>query len=72
VRGEASKRPWGATELPGPKVSKLVMVIPPFLNPDKKYINPYYWVDDHPGDHPLLYGKTKRLDPGAYKTPPEN
>ena len=26
------------------------------------YINPYYWVDDHP----LLYGNNGSLDPGTY------
>ena len=26
-----------------------------------KYINPYYWVDDHP----LLYGNNGSLDPGT-------
>ena len=26
------------------------------------YINPYYWVDDHP----LLYGNIGSLDPGSY------
>ncbi len=29
------------------------------------YINPYYWVDDHP----LLYGNSGSLDPGTYKEP---
>ncbi len=35
-------------------------------NPYKSYngyINPYYWVDDHP----LLYGNHGSLDPGTYK-----
>ena len=27
------------------------------------YINPYYWVDDHP----LLYGNNESLDPGKYR-----
>ena len=31
-------------------------------NPCNGYINPYYWVDDHP----LLYGNTRSLDPGTY------
>ena len=31
-------------------------------NPYNGYINPYYWVDDHP----LLYGKNGSLDPGTY------
>ena len=28
------------------------------------YINPYYWVDDHP----LLYGNNGSLDPGTHGT----
>ncbi len=32
-------------------------------NPYNGYINPYYWVDDHP----LLYGNNGSLDPGTYK-----
>ena len=31
-------------------------------NPCNGYINPYYWVDDHP----LLYGNNGSLDPGTY------
>ena len=31
-------------------------------NPYDAYINPYYWVDDHP----LLYGNKGSLDPGTY------
>ncbi len=31
-------------------------------NPYDGYINPYYWVDDHP----LLYGYNGSLDPGTY------
>ena len=31
-------------------------------NPYNWYINPYYWVDDHP----LLYGNNGSLDPGTY------
>ena len=39
------------------------MVIPLFnRNPYNGYINPYYWVDDHP----LLYGNNGSLDPGTY------
>ena len=30
-------------------------------NPYNRYINPYYWVDDHP----LLYGNNGSLDPGT-------
>ncbi len=37
--------------------------LPPFnRNPYNGYINPYYWVDDHP----LLYGNNGSLDPGTY------
>ena len=36
---------------------------PTFIrNPYNGYINPYYWVDDHP----LLYGNNGSLDPGTY------
>ena len=39
------------------------MVIPPLIgNPYNGYINPYYWVDDHP----LLYGNNGSLDHGTY------
>ncbi len=31
-------------------------------NPYNGYINPYYWVDDHP----LLYGNNGSLDHGTY------
>ena len=31
-------------------------------NPYNGYINPYYWVDDHP----LLYRNNGSLDPGTY------
>ena len=31
-------------------------------NPYNGYINPYYWVDDHP----LLCGNNGSLDPGTY------
>ena len=45
------------------KIAILGMVIPPFnRNPYNGYINPYYWVDDHP----LLYGNNWSLDPGTY------
>ena len=38
---------------PGSKLVVLGMAIPPLIgNPYNGYINPYYWVDDHP----LLYG----------------
>ena len=39
------------------------MVIQPLIgNPYNGYINPYYWVDDHP----LLYGNNGSLDPSTY------
>ena len=31
-------------------------------NPYNGYVNPYYWVDDHP----LLYGNNGSLDPSTY------
>ena len=47
----------------GQKSRFLGMVIPPLIgNPYNGYINPYYWVDDHP----LLYGNSGSLDPGTY------
>ena len=50
------------TNVPWSKVAILGMVIPPFdRNPYNGYINPYYWVDDHP----LLYGNNGSLDPGT-------
>ena len=48
---------------PGSKLVVLGMVIPPLIgNPYNGYINPYYWVDDHP----LLYGNNGSLDPSTY------
>ena len=48
---------------PGSKLLVLGMVIPPLIgNPYNGYINPYYWVDDHP----LLYGNNGSLDPSTY------
>ena len=45
---------------PGSKLLVLGMVIQPLIgNPYNGYINPYYWVDDHP----LLYGNIGSLDP---------
>ena len=42
---------------PGSKLLVLGMVIQPLIgNPYNGYINPYYWVDDHP----LLYGKNNK------------
>ena len=38
------------------------MVIQPLIgNPYNGYINPYYWVDDHP----LLYGNNGSFDPST-------
>ncbi len=46
----------------GSKLLVLGMVIQPLIgNPYNGYINPYYWVDDHP----LLYGNNGSLDPGT-------
>ena len=47
---------------PGSKLLVLGMVIQPLIgNPYNGYINPYYWVDDHP----LLYGNNGSLDPST-------
>ena len=47
---------------PGSKLVVLGMVIPPLIgNPYNGYLNPYYWVDDHP-----LYGNNGSLDPSTY------
>ena len=45
-------------------VAILGMVIPPLIGIliYNGYINPYYWVDDHP----LLYGNNGSLDPGTF------
>ena len=49
----------------GSKLLVLGMVIQPLIgNPYNGYINPYYWVDDHPP----LYGNNGSLDPGTYGT----
>ena len=49
---------------PGSKLLVLGMVIQPLIgNPYNGYINPYYWVDDHP----LLYGNNGSLDPGTFR-----
>ena len=49
--------------VPWSKVAILGMVIPPVIeNPYNGYVNPYYWVDDHP----LLYGNNGSLDPIAH------
>ena len=48
---------------PGSKLLVLGMVIQPLIgNPYNGYINPYYWVDDHP----LLYGNNVSLDPSTH------
>ena len=64
-RGNTSRNGWIFSHIPCEPGSKLVvlgMVIPPFnRNPYNGYINPYYWVDDHP----LLYGNNGSLDPGT-------
>ena len=53
----------GLVYVPWSKVAILGMVIPPLIgNPYNGYINPYYWVDDHP----LLYGNNGSLDPSTY------
>ena len=47
---------------PGSKLAVLGMAIPPLIgNPYNGYINPYYWVDDHP----RLYGNNGSLDPST-------
>ena len=49
---------------PGSKLLVLGMVIQPLIgNPYNGYINPYYWVDDHP----LLYGNNGSLDPSTHE-----
>ena len=53
--------------MPWSKVAILGMVIQPLIgNPYNGYINPYYWVDDHP----LLYGNNGSLDPRKYRDLP--
>ena len=50
---------------PGSKLLVLGMVIQPLIgNPYNGYINPYYWVDDHP----LLYGNNGSLDPSTHES----
>ncbi len=52
---------------PGSKLVVLGMAIPPLIgNPCSGYINPYYWVDDHP----LLYGNNGSLDPSTNQKSP--
>ena len=49
---------------PGSKLLVLGMVIQPLIGIlIMGYINPYYWVDDHP----LLYGNNESLDLGTYR-----
>ena len=50
--------------VPGSKLPMLGMVISPLYNRNRYngYINPYYWVDDHP----LLYGNNGSLDPSTH------
>ena len=53
-----------STYVPWSKVAILGMVIQPLIgNPYNGYINPYYWVDDHP----LLYANNGSLDPSTYQ-----
>ena len=61
----STKLKWMSLHIyvPGSKLPILGMVIQPLVgNPYNGYINPYYWVDDHP----LLYGNNGSLDPGTY------
>ena len=54
----------GRVNVPGSKKKHLVLSDghPPSIgNPYNGYINPYYWVDDHP----LLYGRNGSLDPST-------
>ena len=59
-------RVYGSSILcvPGSKLLILGMVIPPLIgHPYNGYINPYYWVDDHP----LTQGTNGSLDPSTCK-----
>ena len=48
---------------PGSNLFVMGMVIQPLIgNLYNGYINPYYWVDDHP----LLYGNIGSLDPSTH------
>ena len=51
--------------MPWSKVAFLGDILPFNRNPYNGYINPYYWVDDHP----LLYGNNGSLDPGTVEIP---
>ena len=49
---------------PGSELLIFWMVIPPLVgDPYNGYINPYYWLDDHPPS----YGNHGSLDPGTYE-----
>ena len=62
-KSPASFRCFLSKHVPGSKLVVLGMVIQPLLgNPYNGYINPYYWVDDHP----QLYGNNVSLDPGTH------
>ncbi len=51
--------------VPWSKLLVLGMVIQPLIgNPYNGYMNPFYWVDDHP----LLHGNNWSLDPGTHDT----
>ena len=66
--GAPDRKTYTYTYVPWSKVAILGMVIPPLIgNPYNGYINPYYWVDDHP----LLYGNNGSLDPSTCNTPPK-
>ena len=62
IHHHTSQASYPLSCVPGSKLPMLGMVIPPFnRNPYNGYINPYYWVDDHP----LLYWNNGSLDPGT-------
>ena len=62
VSGRVIFQVYQFSGVPWSKVAILGMVIPILnRNPYNGYINPYYWVDDHP----LLYGNNGTLDPGT-------
>ena len=67
---EVWKNVWCISLHLPPKLPKCAMVKSRYIgdghttfnrNPFNLYINPYYWVDDHP----LLYGNNESLDPGT-------
>ena len=58
------KSDWDGYVEPGSKLLVLGMVIQPLIgNPYNGYINPNYWVDDHP----LLYRNNGSLDPSTHQ-----